>query len=134
MVSTTRMRPLRWITQAKGLRDRSQKVLGLGESLLVSHTTEFNGLTPTKAYKSILSNQASVQKGLSPTETTIRGDSHTPRQCKGRRILRKPRFGKGSQLISWFKWPHRCLWSFMVHKSEVDGVHKLQLLGSRLDQ
>ena len=36
MVSTTR--PLRWITQAKGLRDRSQKVLGVGESLLVSHT------------------------------------------------------------------------------------------------
>ena len=113
MVSTTR--PLRWITQAKGLRDRSQKVLGVGESLLVSHThtKEFNvnGLTPTKAYKSILSNQASVQKGLSPTETTIRGDSHTPRQCKGRRILRKPPSGKGSQLISWFKWPHRCLWS-----------------------
>ena len=78
-----------------------------------THTKEFNvnGLTPTKAYKSILSNQASVQKGLSPTETTIRGDSHTPRQCKGRRILRKPPSGKGSQLISWFKWPHRCLWS-----------------------
>ena len=60
----------------------------------------------------MLSNQASVQKGLSPTETTIRGNSHTPRQCKGGRILRKPLWEGFTVEISWF---NLATYMFMVN-------------------